>query len=846
MRGLPATARIGVSPALQRVLIAADDEAREMNDDFVSVEHLVLGMERVASPAWSLLASLGLVRRSFEEALRAVRGAQQVRSQDPEATYQALERFGRDLTALARLGKLDPVVGRDEEIRRVIEVLSRRTKNNPVLIGEPGVGKTAIVEGLALRIVANDVPESLQGRRIIALDLGALVAGAKLRGEFEERLKAVIKEVSSAGGDVVLFIDEIHLVVGAGAAGESAMDAANLLKPMLARGELHCIGATTIDEYRKHIEKDPALERRLLPVMVEPPSIEDTISILRGLKERYELHHRVRIQDAALVAAAELADRYISDRFLPDKAIDLVDEAGARLKTELESMPAELDELNRRVMQLEIEREALRSEPDAASQARLEKLERELADLSADHKARLASWQEEKNLHRTIADAKERLGRAKQDMEEAERNAELGRAAELKYGSIPKLEREADDALAQLNAYRGHRLVREEVTPEDVAHIVARWTGIPATRLLASEKQKLLALPEILRGRVLGQDHAVDAVADAVVRGRAGLSDPNRPQGSFLFLGPTGVGKTELARALAAALFDDERNMIRIDMSEFEERHTVSRLIGAPPGYVGYDEAGQLTEQVRRKPYAVVLFDEVEKAHPEVFNVLLQVLDDGRLTDGQGRTVSFKNTIVILTSNLGSDQLVNRSQLGFTSEAVAREWLEQEALVMREVRRRFAPEFINRLDAMLVFRPLAMDSLRRIVELQVARLALRLENWRLTLEVEREALDFLAEVGFDPKYGARRCGARLEPPRRNHVLAKALVGGHDPRRARACGSGAVQRARSRARSSPRLRPFGLSRGAACPCRTSASPWIMPPPAPSVRRRRFRADTREAP
>ena len=764
--------QIGIGPRLQRVLLAAEDEAKALGDEYVSVEHFLLAMERTAVLAWELLAAAGASRDGLLAGLRQLRGSQRVTSRDPESTYQALEKFGRDLTELARRGKLDPVIGRDEEIRRVIEVLSRRTKNNPVLIGEPGVGKTAIVEGLARRIAAGDVPESLKDRRVVQLDMGALVAGAKFRGEFEERLKAVLKEVVEAEGQIVLFIDEIHTVVGAGKA-EGAMDAANLLKPMLARGELHCIGATTLDEYRKHIEKDPALERRFQPVFVQPPSVEDTISILRGLRERYEVHHRVRIQDAALVAAAVLSDRYIADRFLPDKAIDLVDEAAAKLKTEMESMPAELDELHRRIMQLEIEREALRKEKDKASRERLEKLEKELADLQAEYDALRAQWEEEKAAYQRIADLKEQIEQVRLEIEEAERNADLQKAAELKYGRLPALEKELAEAEAALGDEQRPHLVREEVTPEDIAEIVSRWTGIPVSRLMASEKEKLLHLAEHLHQRVVGQDEAVRAVADAVVRARAGLADPNRPIGSFLFLGPTGVGKTELARALAEALFDDERAMIRIDMSEYQERHTVARLIGAPPGYVGYEEGGQLTEAVRRRPYSVILFDEIEKAHPEVFNVLLQVLDDGRLTDSHGRTVNFKNTILIMTSNVGSQLILDRlSTEGYGEDEFAR--VREEVLGL--LRQQFRPEFLNRIDETVVFRPLTREDLRQIVRLQVRRLQARLEEQRITILLTPEAEDWLAEVGFDPVWGARplkrAIQRHLETP-----LARKIVAG---------------------------------------------------------------------
>ncbi len=739
-----------ISGRLNRLLMQAEDEAKQFKDEFVSVEHLLLALLSDTGTTGRILKEFGVTRDRLMEALQEVRGTQRVTSQNPEATYEALEKYGRDLTKMAGLGKLDPVIGRDDEIRRVIQVLSRRTKNNPVLIGEPGVGKTAIVEGLAQRIIRGDVPDGLKNKRIIALDMGALIAGAKYRGEFEERLKAVLKEVQEAQGEIILFIDELHTVVGAGKA-EGAMDAGNLLKPMLARGELHCIGATTLDEYRKHIEKDAALERRFQPVMVDQPSVEDTISILRGLRERYEVHHGVRIKDGALVAAAVLSNRYISDRFLPDKAIDLVDEAAAKLRTEIDSMPVELDEITRRTMQLEIEREALKKEKDAASKERLAKIEKELAELKDQSETLRAQWQAEKEGVQKLRTVREQIDQTKIAIEQAERQYDLNKAAELKYGKLLSLEKELKAEEERLASKQGAaRLIKEEVDEEDIAEVVSRWTHIPVSKLLEGEVQKLLHLEEELHKRVIGQDEAVMAVAEAVVRARSGLKDPNRPIGSFIFLGPTGVGKTELARALAEFLFDDERAMIRIDMSEYQEKHTVARLLGAPPGYIGFEEGGQLTEAVRRRPYCVLLFDEIEKAHPDVFNVLLQLLDDGRLTDGQGRTVDFKNTIVIMTSNIGSQRI-----LQYKGSFVGEVYDRMKNAVLEEMRHHFRPEFLNRVDEIIVFHALSEEHLKKIVDIQLSRLRKRLEERHIRLELSDRARKHLVEVGFDPSYGAR-------------------------------------------------------------------------------------------
>jgi ATP-dependent Clp protease ATP-binding subunit ClpB len=748
--------QVYITGRLNRLLAQAEDEAKQLKDEYVSIEHVLLTMveEGRRGAAGRILLDAGLTRDRLMHALQTIRGAQRVTSPTPEATYRALERYGRELTKLAAQGKLDPVIGRDEEIRRIIQVLSRRTKNNPVLIGDPGVGKTAIVEGLAQRIVRGDVPEGLKEKQVVTLDMGALIAGAKYRGEFEERLKAVLREVQESRGRTLLFIDELHTVVGAGRAEGSTMDAGNLLKPMLARGELHCIGATTLDEYRKYIEKDKALERRFQTVMVDEPSVEDTISILRGLRERYEVHHGVRIKDAALVAAAVLSNRYISDRFLPDKAIDLVDEAAARLRTEIDSMPTELDEALRRIMQLEIEREGLRKEKDEASRERLRKLEGELAELKVDADKLKTQWDEEKKIITELRQAQQQIEETKIQIEQAERAYDLNRAAELKYGRLVELEKQirgAEQRLHELARQRGGtRLIKEEVDEEDIAEVVSRWTSVPVSKLLEGELQKLLHLEDQLHRRVVGQDEAVRAVAEAVRRARSGLKDPNRPIGSFIFLGPTGVGKTELGRALAEALFDDERALIRIDMSEYMEKHTVARLIGAPPGYVGYEEGGQLTEAVRRKPYSVILFDEIEKAHLDVFNVLLQIMDDGRLTDSHGRTVDFKNTIIIMTSNVGSHLILDYR--GSTDEE---SYEQMKDTVLNELRKFFRPEFLNRVDEVVVFHALTEEHLKEIVEIQLGRLRVRLDERHIELVLTDAAKAHLARVSYDPVYGAR-------------------------------------------------------------------------------------------
>ena len=777
--------QVSASGDFNHALVAAEDEAKRLDDEYVSVEHLLLALlKQRKSPAERLLTEAGVSRKDLLATLKELRGGQRVTNQNPEETYEALEKYGLDLTERARSGKLDPVIGRDDEIRRVIQVLSRRTKNNPVLIGEPGVGKTAIAEGLAQRIARHDVPDSLKDKRLVSLDMGALIAGAKFRGEFEERLKAVLKEVLDADGQIVLFIDELHTVVGAGKV-EGAMDAGNLLKPMLARGELHCIGATTLDEYRKHIEKDPALERRFQQVLVNQPTVEDTISILRGLKERYEIHHGVRIKDNALIAAATLSNRYITDRFLPDKAIDLMDEAAARLRVEINSMPAEMDEISRKILQLEIEQEALKKETDSASKERLEKLGKALADFRAQFNVMKAQWEQEKSGLYAVAQLKQQLDETNTKIEQAQRDYNLEEAARLEYGTLPELRKQLEAAQAHENGQdSGNRLLKEEVDAEDISEIVARWTGIPVSKMLEGENEKLLRLPEHLHQRVIGQDEAIQLVSDAVQRSRSGINDPNRPLGSFIFLGPTGVGKTELARALAEFLFDDEQAMVRLDMSEYMEKHAVSRLIGAPPGYVGYDEGGQLTEAVRRRPYSVILFDEIEKAHPDVFNTLLQILDDGRLTDSQGRTVNFRNTLVLMTSNLGSQRLTEMAGQVEDTEDEDAELIrnaEQKFAVQQELRQHFRPEFLNRIDDTVVFHPLRKRHLRDIVHIQLQRLQNRLDERKITLALDNRAVDFLIDVGYEPTYGARplkrTIQKELETPLARELLKGTLKDG---------------------------------------------------------------------
>jgi ATP-dependent Clp protease ATP-binding subunit ClpB len=764
-----------ISRELNEILDVAEKTARELKDEYISTEHLLLGLAERKGSARDLLSGQGATRKALEQALEQVRGSHRVTDQTPEEKYQALQRYSVDLTERARRGKLDPVIGRDEEIRRVIQVLSRRTKNNPVLIGEPGVGKTAIVEGLAQRVVSGDVPEGLRDKSVVSLDIGAMLAGAKYRGEFEERLKAVLKEITDAEGRFIVFIDELHTIVGAGKT-EGSPDAGNMLKPALARGELRVVGATTLDEYRKYIEKDAALERRFQPVFVGEPSVEDTIAILRGLKERYEVHHGVRITDPAIVAAAMLSDRYIGDRFLPDKAIDLIDESASRLRIEIDSLPQEIDEVERKIVQLEIEKQALQKENDPASRERLERVEAEIADLRERSSGMKAQWQAEKQAISGLREMKERLDELKVEVERATRIGDLARAAEIQYGEMPALQSEVQEAEGRLGELqKDFRYLKEEVGADDIAEVVARWTGIPVSRMLQSERNRLAHLDEHLNERVIGQPEATRAVADAVRRSRAGLQDPNRPIGSFIFLGPTGVGKTETARALAEFLFDDEDAMVRIDMSEYMERHSVARLIGAPPGYVGYEEGGQLTEAVRRRPYSVILFDEIEKAHPDVFNLLLQILDDGRLTDSQGRVVGFRNTVIIMTSNIGSPLILEQAERMRAPETR----VEVETAVLAELRRVFRPEFLNRVDDIIVFRPLAMDDLKRIVELQLGRLEAMLAERKLSIVLDEEAKELIAEEGYDPAYGARPLKRAIQRLIQNPLAIRLLEGEFD-------------------------------------------------------------------